>query len=95
VSPARAEILVQELADQAGATAVVVRDHEREILSTGRPSATVDCRSIRKPPLGALFGRHVADGRIDLDTTLADLGIDVEILREKSVLRHPSTRIAR
>jgi CubicO group peptidase (beta-lactamase class C family) len=54
----------------------VVRDREREILSTGRPSAAVDCRSIRKPLLGALFGRHVADGRIDLDATLADLGID-------------------
>jgi CubicO group peptidase (beta-lactamase class C family) len=76
VSSGQAKILVSELADQVGATAVVVRDHERERLSTGSPSATIDCRSIRKPLLGALFGRHVADGRIDLDATLADLGIN-------------------
>jgi CubicO group peptidase (beta-lactamase class C family) len=74
--PGQAEFLVGELADQIGATAVVVRDRERELLSTGRPSAAVDCRSIRKPLLGALFGRHVADGRIDLNATLVDLGID-------------------
>jgi len=75
VSPGRAEIPVQELADQVGATAVVVCGRERERHEC-RPSAAVDCRSIRKPLLGVLFGRHVADDRIDLDTTLADRGID-------------------
>lgn len=67
---------VRRLAGQVGATAVVVRDHDRELLSVGAASLTVACRSIRKPLLGALYGRYVADGAIDLDATLADLGID-------------------
>jgi len=32
--------------------------------------------SIRKPMLSALYGFYVADGTIDLDATLAELGID-------------------
>jgi CubicO group peptidase (beta-lactamase class C family) len=67
---------VEELARQAGATAVVVCDHGEELLCAGQPSVTVHCRSIRKTLLGALFGRHVASGAIDLAATLADLGID-------------------
>jgi CubicO group peptidase (beta-lactamase class C family) len=67
---------IGELANQVGATGVVVLDHGRELLSAGDPSAAVDCRSIRKPLLGALFGRHVMAGTIDLDATLAELGID-------------------
>jgi CubicO group peptidase (beta-lactamase class C family) len=67
---------ILELANQIGATALVVLDRDRELLSLGDPSAAVDCRSIRKPLLGALFGRHVLAGTIDLDATLAELGID-------------------
>lgn len=70
---------VGELAARVGATAVVVCDHAGELLSAGRPSVTVHCRSIRKTLLGALFGRHVASGAIDLDATLADLGIDDDV----------------
>jgi CubicO group peptidase (beta-lactamase class C family) len=72
----KSAILVRELAGQVGATAVVVNDSDSELLSVGEPSATMHCRSIRKPLLGALFGRPVIDGAIDLDATLADLGID-------------------
>lgn len=68
--------LVEELARQVGATAVVVCDHGTELLCAGQPSVIVHCRSIRKTLLGALFGRHVASGTINLDATLADLGID-------------------
>lgn len=68
--------LAAELAGQIGATAVVVRDHDRELLSIGEPSAAVHSRSIRKSLLGALFGRHVSSGAIDLEATLGDLGID-------------------
>jgi len=67
---------VEELAAQAGAIAVVVCDHSTELLCAGQPSVIVHCRSIRKTLLGALFGRHVASGTINLDATLADLGID-------------------
>src|ERR1035437_7712449 len=72
----KSAILVRELAGQVGATAVVVNDSYSDLLSVGEPSATMPCRSIRKPLLGALFGRPVIDGAIDLDATLADLGID-------------------
>jgi CubicO group peptidase (beta-lactamase class C family) len=75
VSSAESLRRVRDLAGQVGATAVVVRDHDRELMSVGEPSATVHCRSIRKPLLGALLGRHVVDGTIDLDASLADLGI--------------------
>jgi CubicO group peptidase (beta-lactamase class C family) len=67
---------VEELAAQAGAAGVVVCDHGTELLCVGEPSVIVHCRSIRKTLLGALFGRHIASGTIDLDATLADLGID-------------------
>jgi CubicO group peptidase (beta-lactamase class C family) len=72
----KSAILVRELAGQVGATAVVVNDSDSELLSVGEPSATMHCRSIRKPLIGALFGRPVIDGAIDLDATLADLAID-------------------
>ena len=51
-------------------------DHERVLMVIGQPEVTVHCRSIRKTLLGALFGRHVLTGTIDLDATLASLGID-------------------
>ena len=67
---------VEELASQIGATAVVVCDHRKELLCAGQPSVAVHCRSIGKTLLGALFGRHVASGAIELDATPADPGID-------------------
>ena len=77
----KSAILVQELAGQVGATAVVVSDSDSdsEVLSVGEPSTTMHCRSIRKSLIGALFGRAVIDGAIDLDATLADLGIDDKV----------------
>jgi CubicO group peptidase (beta-lactamase class C family) len=76
VSSAESLRRIRNLAGQVGATAVVVRDHDSEVMSIGEPSVAMHCRSIRKPLLGALFGRHVIDGTIDLDASLADLGMD-------------------
>jgi hypothetical protein len=55
----KSAILVRELAGQVGATAVVVNDSDSELLSVGEPSATMHCRSIRKPLIGDLarFGQ--------------------------------------
>jgi len=64
------------LATEVGATALVVADREQVLLATGEPSVPVHCRSIRKSLLGALFGRRVLSGSVDLDATLADRGID-------------------
>ena len=42
----------------------------------GATDLPINCHSIRKSLLSALYGRHVADGTIDLDRTLSQLGID-------------------
>src|SRR5579884_3946847 len=67
---------LEQLVAAVGATALVVGDHARTLTTIGDSAATVHCRSIRKSLLSALFGRHVLDGTIRLDATLADLGID-------------------
>jgi CubicO group peptidase (beta-lactamase class C family) len=76
VSPGERVKLVEELAGQVGATAVVVCDYKRQLFRVGEPSRPVHCPSIRKSLLGALFGRPVIGGTIGLDATLADLGTD-------------------
>ena len=63
-------------AAEVGTTALVIRDHKNVLFSAERPSIAIDCRSIRKSPLGSLFGRHVHNGAINFDSTLAELGID-------------------
>jgi CubicO group peptidase (beta-lactamase class C family) len=67
---------IEELTLEIGTDAVVVCDHDRELLSLGKASTSVHCQSIRSPLLGALIGHHVAEGTINLDATLAELGID-------------------
>jgi CubicO group peptidase (beta-lactamase class C family) len=48
----------------------------RILASFGHETAPFWCHSMRKSFLSALFGRHVANGAIDLDRTLEQLGID-------------------
>jgi CubicO group peptidase (beta-lactamase class C family) len=62
------------------------------------------CHSVRKSLLSALFGVHVAEGRLDLNETLAELGIDdeppltdaerrarvVDLLASRSGVYHPA-----
>jgi CubicO group peptidase (beta-lactamase class C family) len=54
---------------------VIVRDG-RIAAAWGDPAKEVDAASVRKSLLGALFGIAIAKGRIRLDATLAELGID-------------------
>ena len=42
----------------------------------GAVALPLKCHSVRKSLLSALYGTHVANGTIDLDQTLAELGID-------------------
>lgn len=58
-------------------TLLVVTDG-RTVAALGDPSRPYNVHSVRKALLSALVGQHVGKGpkRIDLDTTLADLGID-------------------
>ncbi len=46
------------------------------LASFGRENTAFWCHSMRKSFLSALYGIHVANGNIDLDMTLEELGID-------------------
>ncbi|WAC25868.1 serine hydrolase domain-containing protein [Ancylobacter sp. SL191] len=66
----------QEQAVGLGTTAVIVLRHGRPVAGWGEVARKVDVASVRKSLLGALIGIAVAEGRLALDATLADLGID-------------------
>jgi|GEM_PF-111551 len=58
-------------------TAAVVVVHEGQIVAAwGEIERPFNCHSMRKSILSALYGPHVASGKIDLDKTLEELGID-------------------
>lgn len=56
-------------------TAVMVVHDGRVVAAWGDVARTVNVASVRKSVLSALYGIAVAEGRIDLKRTLADLGI--------------------
>lgn len=56
--------------------AVVIVQHGVVVKEWGATALPLRCHSVRKSLLSALFGKHVAEGAIDLDATLAELGID-------------------
>lgn len=66
----------REQAAALGTTAVVVLRQGRPVAGWGEVARKVDVASVRKSLLGALIGIAVAEGRLSLDATLADLGID-------------------
>jgi CubicO group peptidase (beta-lactamase class C family) len=57
-------------------TAMMIVHDGRVIARWGDTSLKVNMASVRKSLLSALYGIAVAEGRIDLSATLADLGID-------------------
>lgn len=57
-------------------TTVMIVQDGRVIASWGDISHKVNVASVRKSLLSALYGIAVAEGRIDLSSSLADLGID-------------------
>ena len=57
-------------------TALMVVQDGKTVASWGDTSRKINVASVRKSLLGALYGIAVADGRIDLGSTLATLGID-------------------
>lgn len=64
------------LAEQSGASAVVIIFEGKLLAAWGRPATVYPCHSVRKSYLSALFGKAVADGQVSLDATLGELGID-------------------
>lgn len=63
-------------ARQNGSAALLLLQDGKVVFSWGLVGRKFQCHSIRKPFLSALFGIYAARGLIDLDATLADLGID-------------------
>tara|TARA_R110002049_G_scaffold46487_1_gene135102 strand:- start:30868 stop:33489 length:2622 start_codon:yes stop_codon:yes gene_type:complete len=111
VSPSAADWSAEKLAKAKAFsekidTAAVVILHRGELIDQwGAVALPLKCHSVRKSLLSALFGRHVAEGTIDLDATLAELGIDDnhpsltdieksatvrDLLKARSGIYHPS-----
>ena len=63
-------------AEEIGSSAFLVVQHDAIVAAWGDTGADLLLNSMRKSLLSALIGMAVAEGRIDLDTTLAQLGID-------------------
>jgi CubicO group peptidase (beta-lactamase class C family) len=61
---------------ELGASGLVVATADKTLLSAGEVSAVSRIASIRKSFVSALIGIAVSDGRMNLDTTVAELGID-------------------
>ena len=80
------------------------------VAAWGEPDRRFMCHSVRKSLLSALFGIYRDRGKIDLDKTLADLGIDdwpdpllpterqartIDLLRARSGVFHPAAYAGR
>ena len=66
----------RRFADTINSAAVMVLYDGRILVSWGNVARKYKVHSIRKPFLGALFGIYAGRGKIDLDATLEELGID-------------------
>lgn len=66
----------REYAEEIGSTSVIVVEGGRVILAWGDVTVRHNVFSIRKSFLGALIGKAVDRGEIDLEMTLAEIGID-------------------
>jgi len=64
--------------DTSGSDAFLAVFDGAVLVSWGDVSRRYMCHSVRKSYLSALYGAYKAEGKIDLDKTLADLGIDDE-----------------
>ncbi len=62
--------------DQMRSSAVVIVQHGKVVAEWGDTTKPTELASIRKSLLNALIGIAVSEHRINLDSTLGDLGID-------------------
>ncbi len=63
-------------ADTLDTAAFTIVQHGVVVYQWGHPDRPYFCHSMRKSILSALYGIYVAESKLDLDATLADLGID-------------------
>jgi len=66
----------QAYAKRIGSAAVMVVDDGVVVAAWGDVTHKYLCHSMRKSLMSALYGIYVAEGKIDLKTTLKELGID-------------------
>lgn len=66
----------KQFAEQSGYAAVMALYDGKVFFSWGNVTYNYQCHSIRKPFLSSLYGIHIAQGQINIDATLEDLGID-------------------
>ncbi|HSG47501.1 MAG TPA: serine hydrolase, partial [Longimicrobiales bacterium] len=64
------------LRDSTNSTGVVVVDRGRVVFQFGDVEELSYLASVRKSILAMMYGKHVEDGTIDLEATLAQLGVD-------------------
>jgi len=93
-------------AEQAGSAAVFIVQSGHVVAAWGDIQRKFKCHSVRKSLLNALIGIHVAEGHIDLEESLADLGIDdieplserekrakvIDLLQARSGVYHPAAK---
>ena len=72
----RGEAAVRARAEEIGTAVLLILKDGREMFRYGDITKKYMCHSIRKPFLGSLYGIYRDRGIIDLDLTLAELGID-------------------
>lgn len=102
-SPAGLEA-AREFSTTIDTAAVVIVHRGRLLAQWGNVTARYKCHSVRKSLLSALIGIHVHEGRIDLERTLAEIGIDdreglterekaatvMDLLTARSGIYHPT-----
>ena len=69
-------VAAQAYAKHIGSAAVMIVDNGVVVDAWGDLERKYLCHSMRKSLISALYGIYVADGKIDLTRTLANLGID-------------------
>ncbi len=86
------------------AAAVMVIQDGAVLAAWGEIERRFPCHSVRKSLMNAVYGVHVAEGNIDLNKTLAEIGIDdrpslsagekrarvIDLLRSRSGVYHPA-----
>jgi len=68
----------RQYSEEIGSAAVMVIYDDAVVAHWGDIETRYMCHSVRKSFLSALYGVHVAEGNIDLDKMMAELGIDDE-----------------
>jgi CubicO group peptidase (beta-lactamase class C family) len=68
--------LAREYSESIGSEAVMIVVHGEILAEWGETTRKIDVRSMTKPLMNALYGIAVDEGKISIQSTLAELGVD-------------------